>query len=77
MITFTLRISITVPPKTHCVSNLPNKLKGMFEMKVRTLETMTPTVVVLQKEWSNLADHEKLPFLEQLINEKLKDLKNA
>lgn len=65
------RIAISSPPKSHCIRNIPNKLKGMFELKLRTLETLVPTVVVHRDTWKELADFERLPFLEQLVNEKL------
>lgn len=66
------RVAISMPPKTTCVMNMPNKLKGIFELRIRTLEAMVPTAVMFHNTWNSLADFEKLPYLEQLVNEKLK-----
>lgn len=66
------RVAIVCPPKTHYVHNFPEKLRGMFEMHVKGMETIVPTVIISQKVFNSLADCEKLPYLQQKIEEKLK-----
>lgn len=64
-------VAIIAPPKNHYVHNYPGKLKGIFDIRLRSLETIVPTVVVSQKGFAELPDFEKLPYLQQKIREKL------
>lgn len=63
-------IGIIRPPRLHYVHNL-ERLKGIFTLRIKGLEEILPVVVVSVKSWNNLSDSEKLPYLEQLISEKL------
>lgn len=58
-------------PRSHYCINLP-RLKGLFALRVRTLERLgVPVCVVNVDAWSALPDREKLDWVEREVRHKL------
>lgn len=50
-----------------------NRLRGRFAMYVRTIEALGVRVVPVSYQfWSNLPEHERIPYLEREVRIKLK-----
>lgn len=59
--------------KAHYPLNMPNKLRGIFELRRRTIEALgIKNVQVSTSVWNNLPRDEKLAFLEREIRYTLK-----
>lgn len=64
-------MAIITYPKSHYCINLP-RLKGMFQMRIKTLEALDVAVcVVNHATWLSLPDREKLAFIEREVKYKL------
>lgn len=58
-------------PLSHYCLNVP-RLKGMFHLRVRTLEALgVPVCVINADAWAELPDREKLDFVEREVRHKL------
>lgn len=65
------RVAIITFARTQYALNIP-RLKGMFNLRVKTLETMDIIVVDVDYElWDGLADREKLAYIEREVKYKL------
>lgn len=66
-------LAVVRPPKSNFVHNF-ERLKGIFVLKLKTLEDILPVVFVSGKVWMELHEKEKIPYLDQLIREKRENL---
>uniref|UniRef100_A0A336MCK0 CSON009559 protein n=1 Tax=Culicoides sonorensis TaxID=179676 RepID=A0A336MCK0_CULSO len=65
-------LGVIRPPKSHYVHNF-EKLKGIFWLKLQTLEHILPVTVISGRAWKDLLEKEKIPYLEQVIRQRLEN----
>lgn len=63
-------LAVVRPPKSQYIHNF-DRMKGIFVLKLKTLEEILPVALVSGRVWIDLHENEKIPYLDQVIREKL------